>query len=99
MGSCRSQEIGTTMFLDKFIYPSTSTHHDIPTGGFCDMWSAINDWSNKNTGLESKLREYMKYNVCFDPIIVLHYQQQTWVFHNMCPSSGASKFRVITFLK
>uniref|UniRef100_A0A6C0DUJ2 Uncharacterized protein n=1 Tax=viral metagenome TaxID=1070528 RepID=A0A6C0DUJ2_9ZZZZ len=96
MGSCRSKEIGATIFLDNFIYPSTSKHQDIPTGGFCDMWSAINDWSNKNTGLESKLREYMKYNVCFESIIVLHYHQQTWVFHNMCPSSGASKFRVIT---
>jgi len=96
MGSCRSKEIGTTMFLENFIYPSTSTHHDIPTGGFCDMWSAINDWSNKNTGLESKLKEYTKHNVCFESVIVLHYNRQTWVFHNMCPNTGVSKFRVIT---
>ena len=96
MGSCKSKEIGATIFLDRFIYPPIAKHYDIPNGGFCDMWLAISDSSNKNSGLESKLREYMKYNVCFESIIVLHYQQQTWVFHNMCPNTGASKFRVIT---
>lgn len=97
MGNCKSQPklSGTTILLEKFVYPSTATHYDIPTGGFSDIWSAMSDWSNKNAGLENKLREYTKHNVCSESIIVLHYQRQTWVFHNQCPNTGVSKYRVI----
>lgn len=105
MGNCCRKSllpVGRTEFLDEYVYLQNSKHNDIETGGFTDMWFAIDgisDWSNKNTGgkeiLKRLLHTYTQHNVCTERNVVLLHLGQAWVFHTRYYSDSGSKFRVI----
>jgi hypothetical protein len=105
MGNCcRTDQLslGTTDFVDTYVYPETAKHYDIETGGFTDVWFAIegvSDWSRKSgAGRETfkrRIHTYMQHNVCSEPNIVILYMGEMWVFHTRYFSEGTNKFRVI----
>lgn len=105
MGNCNrtsQHSVGATDFVDNYAFPETAKHYDIETGGFTDMWFAIegvSDWANKSKSgreiLKRLLHSYTQDNVCTEPNIVLLHLGQTWVFHTRYFSEGVHKFRVI----
>jgi len=98
-GSASQPEVGTTLFVETYLPPPNANQYDIETGGFTDIWDAINDWSNKNTqGKETFKRlihTYMQHNVCSEPHVVIHYGTRTWIFNTRYYSEGTHKYRII----
>jgi len=102
MGSCNCKgqlkEVGTTTFPENYVFPLTTKHYDVDTGGFTDMWDAVTDWSTKNTPAKETfkrlLHTYMQVNVCVEPNIILIYNGQTWHFSTRY-NTGPNKYRVI----
>lgn len=92
------KEVGTTTFPERYMAPLSAKIYEIETGGFVDVWDAINDWTIKSTpGKETfkrLLHTYMQQNVCAEPHIVLIYCGQTWVFKTRY-NTGSNTYRVI----
>jgi hypothetical protein len=96
--------VGTTDFVDSYVYPETAKHYEIETGGFTDMWFAmegVSDWANRSKSgketLKRLIHTYTQHNVSTEPNIVLLYMGQMWVFHVRYYSESVHKFRVIRF--